>query len=78
MRWRLQPPPKIGDTREVTKFLLWPKTIRGEWRWLERAKWQEKLTPCVGFHRYGPFNDSEWVSDCWIDAPLFEVPKEKS
>jgi hypothetical protein len=26
-----------GDERVISKFLLFPLTIRGEWRWLERA-----------------------------------------
>jgi hypothetical protein len=26
--------PKVGDRRVVTRFLLWPKLLDGEWRWL--------------------------------------------
>jgi len=26
-----------GDWRKTHRFLLWPKYLRGEWRWLERA-----------------------------------------
>lgn len=37
MRWRK---PEITN-REITRFLLWPKTIDGETRWLEVACWAE-------------------------------------
>ena len=30
--------PKVGDERVVEKFLLFPKTINNEMRWLETAK----------------------------------------
>ena len=40
MRWKEKPPPndnKYGDTRVVRKFLLFPKKLRKETRWLELA-----------------------------------------
>lgn len=30
--------PTNGDTRHITLFLLWPVTIQGETRWLEKAR----------------------------------------
>jgi len=30
--------PKVGDERVVEKFLIFPKTINDEMRWLETAK----------------------------------------
>ena len=35
MRWRDEPAPKWGDWRERSEFLLLPRTIGGETRWLE-------------------------------------------
>jgi len=31
----------IGDARYVKKFLLFPKCLSNEWRWLEVATWKE-------------------------------------
>lgn len=28
---------EVGDTRTVNRFLIIPKRLRNEWRWLERA-----------------------------------------
>lgn len=39
MRWSQ---PKHWDNRYKSGFLLWPKCIDGECRWLESAVWQEK------------------------------------
>ena len=32
------------QTYKVTKFLLFPKCINGEFRWLEKATWTRKAT----------------------------------
>ena len=39
MRWHRLPSPehKEGDIRVVRKFLLLPRRLKGEWRWLEWA-----------------------------------------
>lgn len=29
-----KPPAKVGDRRTVSVFLLWPKCLEGQWRWL--------------------------------------------
>jgi len=39
VKWHSRP--KTGDVRVRDKFLLFPKTIDGETRWMERAKWVE-------------------------------------
>ena len=44
MRWKQKSGHKLGDTRRRSRFLLVPKCIRGEWRWLERAAWVERAT----------------------------------
>lgn len=33
--------PEMFDTRTITKFLFFPKTINNELRWLETATWVE-------------------------------------
>ena len=40
VRWKIKPKPtyNLGDTRIKEKFLLFPKCIGEEARWLERSK----------------------------------------
>ena len=40
VRWKIKPKPtyNLGDTRIKEKFLLFPKYIGEEARWLERSK----------------------------------------
>lgn len=40
MRWNKYELP-IGASRERAAFLLLPKCIRKEWRWLEYCRWEE-------------------------------------
>lgn len=47
MRWKKKAAawstrPVAGDTRVVSKFLLLPKKLGDEWRWLETTKIEEK------------------------------------
>ena len=37
MKWKCKLEPEIGDTRILIKFLIFPKCVDGEWRWLETA-----------------------------------------
>jgi len=48
-----------GDSRYRDRFLLFPKAIGNEWRWLERARWKEVYS----------FNyaDSGWDATEWVD-----------
>jgi len=50
--------PKHGDVRVITKFLLFPKCINGEWRWLEWATFKE-----VHNHDYVNHEEPCWA--CW-------------
>lgn len=60
MKWLRKLEPKDGQTRLVTRFLLWPKTMRleagkqKETRWLETASWVEEY-------------DQGWDYDIWIE-----------
>jgi len=38
MRWGFD---KVKGQRFKTRFLIFPKCIKNEWRWLETAKWEE-------------------------------------
>lgn len=48
MRWRASPEAGIGGTRERSAFLLLPKRIGSQWRWLERTRWVEKAQVTEG------------------------------
>jgi len=48
-----------GTPKIITKFLLLPKNIIGEIRWLEKATWKRKYL-MYGFK-------SRWIDICWID-----------
>lgn len=46
MKWSKKSFPKEGSERIVDKFLIFPVTISGETRWLEKAK---MLQVCVHY-----------------------------
>lgn len=53
--------PKIGDTRVVTRFLVFPMTIGNDTRWLELATWIEKYE-----EKSVDIDNSDLVVDTWI------------
>ncbi len=63
MKWKTEQNVR-GTQRIVSKFLLIPRCLNGEWRWLERAEiWQEWADD--------PWNDSraeclKWVNQKWV------------
>lgn len=42
MRWK-ERVWKHGDTRTIKRFLLFPRYVDGEWRWLELAEISQRL-----------------------------------
>lgn len=67
MKWTK---PTFGDERTKTAFLIFPKTIRRETRWLERASWLEiykKVSFCDedGLYLY---TGGKWLECYWIDT----------
>jgi hypothetical protein len=53
--------PKFGDKRQRRGFLLLPKRIKGEWRWLRHAVWQQEYM-AMGLG---------WRNQIWLD----QLPK---
>jgi len=45
---------KSGDTRVISRFLFFPRSINGECRWMERASIKQKL-------------ERNWVDSVWVD-----------
>ena len=56
MRLNINATPKIkeGETRIKSGFLFLPKEINYEWRWLEKAKWEETVIKTGNVARYSP------------------------
>lgn len=52
MKW-MSKKPQLGDMRTITRFLLFPKRINREVRWLEKATWVE-------LYRYKCSNSLKW------------------
>jgi len=44
MQWFNRPYPKDGDTRIVTRFLLFPYRLNDETRWLETVRVKQQYT----------------------------------
>ena len=59
MRWKANKP---GDTKTITRFLLFPVCIRKEWRWLEKA---------TIIQIYNSVED--WENDWWADDELLDL-----
>jgi hypothetical protein len=63
MRWTSNPNPKEGDLRVRKGFLIFPKCIAGETRWLEYAIWRERF--CEPYS-YDAIDLSYWVGVRWV------------
>lgn len=53
MRIQRKKEPRIGEKRVITKFLLWPRTINNETRFLEKAT-------ILQIRGLGNWIDKEW------------------
>ena len=66
MRWD-SPKPRLGSSRVVYRFLMLPRTLQGETRWLEyvriRQYYQNPDNPIPGV----PMSSaSRWVDTAWV------------
>lgn len=50
---------KPGQLRHKKRFLLLPKEIAGEIRWLEKAEWEEVFDPNYPFDMWRP---TKWLN----------------
>ena len=55
MRIQRKKEPKRGENRVITKFLIWPRTINNEARFLEKA------------HILQVFGFTDWIDWEWKD-----------
>jgi hypothetical protein len=75
MRWEDDPLKKfVGKRRVLFKFIWWPKKLKGEWRWLEKAGIIQEVKP-TRFSNQGPLTlpwgkikgyDHKWVDIGWF------------
>ena len=54
----------VGDTRIVTRFLVFPKTINNEIRWLEKARIKQEFRKVYDDGIYEFF---DWVNVAFVD-----------
>lgn len=67
MRAKVTPPRPEGTERIIKKFLLFPRTINNELRWLETARIRQRWTRVAEIdmycHIYTRWVDIDWVDD---------------
>lgn len=63
MRWRDRV--EVGDKRVRSAFLLLPRRIAGETRWLERSAWEEELRSA--FTDFGWIAFYDWRPVRWVE-----------
>ncbi len=64
MRWQ---EPGEGEFRTISRFLLFPRTIQSETRWLEKARIRQQLEhKCDGQGHW-----LEWVDLYWMRPRSF-------
>lgn len=63
MRWNVRDSSNIGDKRIITKFLLFPKCLNGEWRWLEKASYEQVYGNwCTSSDEdFNSWSDMRWI-----------------
>lgn len=67
MRWKTNVTPKVGDTRVVTKFLWWPKTIDAVTRWMETASYKQEYQSYSLPSEDYPVSRIGWIDMEWTD-----------
>ena len=66
MRWKQKQLPNYGARRIVKRFLLFPKRLDYEWRWLEQAKIQQRCGYVARFYEVAATRHG-WIDEHWID-----------
>lgn len=65
MRWKRKLPLhyRIGESRTKNKFLIFPKCINNEWRWLEKTSWIQSVKTKYhgGFDYTVGWKDIRWI-----------------
>ena len=59
------PSPENGDIRTKTKYLLFPKRIGDETRWLEITSWEQRYQEYVS-RLTNESMGGEWINMRWV------------
>ncbi len=77
-----KPAHKEGDTRIVRRFLLLPRKLKGEWRWM---KWAHIWQVCRRVHHLYPDTPPEcqgtflrWCNAEWANEAIDEAKRRLS
>lgn len=64
MRWqqKINWDPELGDKRILTRFLLFPKAIEGETRWLETVSFEQEYIRDIFW-----LGNERYMRKCWTD-----------
>lgn len=63
MRWKDRyVQPFLGHKRVIERFLLFPRSIENEYRWLEKAKILQEYSYTGGLGS-AQYIDKEWIDD---------------
>jgi len=58
--------PVVGDKRIKTQFLLSPKMLNGESRWMETVR----IEQVFGVNRKSKKKSEEWLDVNWVDVDM--------
>lgn len=59
---------EVGDQREIETFLLLPRSIDGDCRWLRRARIKQEVKELTSWAENGvPIPYKDWVNVEWLD-----------
>ena len=67
MRWKAPKYHSLGDLRHVRKFLILPRTIQGEVRWLEMATITQQFKVVERPLKGGWIKCHRWVNVAWVN-----------
>ena len=73
MRWKKKKEKtKYGETRIINRFLIFPKTIQDETRWLEKASWVERAEYrreelLFSYRLVLNWDPIDWLENCVLD-----------
>ena len=60
MRWLGKRVTTTDDTRITEKFLIIPRRVKGQWRWLERSAYKQQWI------KYNNSPTHYWANICWV------------
>jgi hypothetical protein len=81
MRWKSDPlEDRLGEHRVVKKFLIFPRKLDEEWRWLETSYIVQKVCREENYTEFGPIEGKcKWFNEHWLDTPksCFDIYRTK-